>query len=79
MLEDRKTYICAGILILGAVGYALGVIDGDQLKGLWAIFGPLAIAALKSGQIAQTAKIEAHAAVVAKTLAASTPCDCLPK
>ena len=78
-LQGWKTYLCAAVLILGACAYAVGIITTDQLKALWAIFGPLALAALKSGQADQTAKIEAHAAVVAKTLAASVSCDCPPR
>ena len=80
MLEDKKTYICAALAGLATIAYSLGWIEQSTWQVIMGLLVPAAAATLKAGQLAQTAKIEAKAAEVAKTLAKTTaPCDCPPR
>ena len=68
MLEDKKTYIVAGVAGLVTVFYGLGWIEQSTWQVLMGLLVPAAAATLKSGQIAQTAK------VMAKVEAVEKPC-----
>ena len=48
MLVGLRTYACVVILLASAGLYAIGGISVDTLKGIYAVVGPLAIAALRS-------------------------------
>ena len=41
MLSGYKTYICSGLIVLFAVLYALGVIEGETFLKLFGIFAGL--------------------------------------
>ena len=63
-LQGYKTYICAALAAVVTLTYALNMISQSTWQILMGLLVPAAAAALKSSQLAQTAKIMAQAKAV---------------
>ena len=48
-LQGYRTYICTTICALAGFAFAMGWITQEQLNAVLAIFGSMAMAALRSG------------------------------
>jgi len=48
-LKGMKTYICTAICALAGFAFAMGWITQEQLNAVLAIFGSMAMAALRAG------------------------------